>query len=61
MWFNLFLGWLIKGGITRWGGYKVYQTARPFFFGLIIGDCAAGAIWITVGFLTGVGLNILPD
>ncbi len=60
MWFSVFLGWIIKGGVTRWGGYKVYQTLRPFFFGLIIGDCLAGAIWIVIGFITKTGYMVLP-
>ena len=60
IWFSIFLGWLIKWAIMRWGGYKVYQTVRPFFFGLIIGDCLAGAIWIVVGFITQTGYMLLP-
>jgi len=50
MWFSLFLTWLFKGAIMRWGGYKQYHNLRPFFLGLIIGSCLAGAFWIIVGF-----------
>jgi len=60
VWLNAFLAWAVKGALTRWGGYKVYRRLRPFFFGLIMGDCLAGAIWIIVGFITGEGFNILP-
>lgn len=60
IWFSIFLGWVIKGAIMRWGGYKVYQNLRPFFFGLIVGDCLAGAAWIIVGFITGTGYMLLP-
>ena len=60
LWFSAFLGWLIKGAIMRWGGYKIYRNLRPFFGGLIIGDCIAGAGWIVVGLITKVGYPLLP-
>lgn len=60
MWFSIFVGWLVKAAIVRWGGYKAYQGIRPFFLGLIIGDCLAGAIWIVVGLITKTGHPILP-
>ncbi|MCZ6635556.1 MAG: hypothetical protein O7G87_19315 [bacterium] len=35
--FPIFLGWLAKGVILKFGGSKAYQAARPFFLGLIMG------------------------
>jgi Family of unknown function (DUF6785)/Domain of unknown function (DUF6784) len=42
LWFPIFVTWLIKTIILRYGGLDWYRKARPFFFGLIIGEfCAA--------------------
>jgi len=44
MWFPIFVTWLIKTLILRYGGLEWYRKARPFFFGLITGEfCAAFA------------------
>jgi len=60
IWFAIFIGWLTKAAIMRWGGYKTYRQLRPFFLGLIVGDAIAGAIWIIVGFAMGKGYMLLP-
>ena len=36
-WFSLFLVWIVKGTLLRYGGINAYQTAKPLFFGLGIG------------------------
>jgi hypothetical protein len=38
-WFGMFVAWLIKASIMRYGGISVYRLARPFFVGLILGSC----------------------
>jgi hypothetical protein len=40
-WASMFLAWLIKGLLLRAGGLRLYQRALPFFWGLILGSCAA--------------------
>lgn len=35
--FPIFLGWLSKLAILRFGGSRTYRSARPFFLGLIMG------------------------
>jgi len=60
LWFSLFVGWLLKAAIMRWGGYKVYQNLRPFFYGLVIGDCLTAGIWNIVGYITGQGYAVIP-
>jgi len=44
MWFSLMVGSLANILITRYGGFRAYQRARPFFLGLILGE------FIMVGF-----------
>lgn len=60
LWFSLFLGWLFKTPILRYGGSRGYRQLLPFFLGLILGDCANALIWTVIGLLTGTGYNLLP-
>jgi hypothetical protein len=53
-WSALFVGWLLKFLIVRYGGVKLYRAALPFFLGLILGDYVIAALWSLVGWLLGV-------
>jgi hypothetical protein len=48
IWFSIFLGWLAKTLLVRFGGSDLYRRARPAFIGLIIGEAAAAACWLVV-------------
>jgi hypothetical protein len=48
-WCDMFLAWLIKTLILRYGGMALYRRALPFFLGLILGDFVAGSAWSIVG------------
>jgi hypothetical protein len=54
LWCSLFVGWLVKWLVLRYGGLRLYRQALPFFIGLILGDYVAGALWALYGCLTGV-------
>jgi len=41
MWLPIFLTWLIKSLLLRYGGLSAYRRAHPFFFGLILGEFSA--------------------
>ncbi|MGC9317110.1 MAG: DUF6785 family protein [Armatimonadota bacterium] len=41
LWLPIFLTWLIKSLLLRYGGLPAYRRARPFFFGLIFGEFTA--------------------
>ena len=49
--FSLFMGWLCKWIIVRLGGVQLYQRARPFFLGLILGYFSGVAVAITIDFI----------
>ncbi len=42
LWFPIFITWLIKSLILRYGGMRLYRRAYPFFIGLILGEFVAG-------------------
>ena len=53
MWFSVFLVWLVKAALIRYGGPNLLQRVRPFFLGLILGQFAAIAFWLAVDLVTG--------
>jgi hypothetical protein len=47
-WFSIFIGWCAQVLIVRFGGASLFQKARPFFVGIIFGECLAAGIWLIV-------------
>jgi hypothetical protein len=45
IWFNVFLGWLIRNLLIQYGGTKAYTVTRPFFIGVIMGELLALFLW----------------
>lgn len=54
IWFSIFIAWLLKCIIVRWGGLRLFRAALPFFFGLVIGEALAGGFGIIIGMITGI-------
>ena len=56
MWFNIFLGWLIKVLVVKFGGSTLFRRSQSLFIGLIIGEALAAAIFLTAALvLAGLG------
>jgi len=51
---SVFLGWLIKLLIMRYGGIRIYRRAMPLFMGIVLGDLTMGAIWSLLGIALGM-------
>jgi len=45
MWFSIFIGWLVKRTILKFGGLKAYRSAMPLFVGMILGQHIVGSLW----------------
>jgi hypothetical protein len=45
---SVFLGWLLKMLLLRYGGGRLYEAAKPFFIGLIMGEVTATVFWAIV-------------
>ena len=52
--FSVFLGWLFKTAIVKYGGVKMYVTTRPFFIGVILGQFATSGVWFVVHYFIAV-------
>lgn len=51
MWFSIFLGWVAKLIVLRFGGMPMYRRALPFFLGLILGEFTMGGLYGFIGVL----------
>ena len=66
LWLSIFVGWLCKIGIVKYGGPKMYEAAKPFFVGLIVGESAAAGFWLIVTIVLSAldvpysAINIMP-
>ena len=47
-WAPLFVAWIVKSTLMKYGGWRVYNTCRPFFLGLILGEFAQAVLWATM-------------
>ena len=54
LWAPFLIAWLIKRLVLRYGGLRLYRNSLPFFFGLVLGDYVAGALWSIIGLVTGL-------
>ena len=57
IWFSVFLAWLIKGLVLKYGGPALFQQTRPFFLGLIAGQFSCAGIWLLIDYFTGMTDN----
>ena len=56
---SVFLSWLLKGVILRFGGPSLYQRGKPFFIGLVVGQFSSMGFWVVVDYLTGMTDNLV--
>ena len=59
LWFTVFMAWLFKITILKYGGPQLHQVLRPFFMGLILGQFSNAGFWNIIDAFTGTtGNNI---
>jgi hypothetical protein len=59
IWFSALVAWVFKLAIMHYGGSKLFRNLKPFFLGLILGECIVTGIWGLLYFLTGDRGHIL--
>ena len=52
-WFSVFMAWLIKRNILKYGGPSLYGRSLPFFLGLILGDVVMRSTGLMITLFTG--------
>ncbi len=57
LWFSVFIAWMLKAVILKYGGPRVYSQLRPFFLGMILGGFGSAGFWLIVDFFTGMTGN----
>lgn len=62
IWFSIFLGWLAKVTIMRFGGTDTYRKVTPLFLGVILGDVAMMLFWLVIdGWQGRVNHKLMPS
>lgn len=51
-WSGIFIAWLIKSIVIRYGGAKVYQKSTAIFLGMILGDVIIQALLFVIGLVS---------
>ena len=59
-WFPMFVAWLVKGTIVRYGGMQTYLRLRPLFLGLILGEFSQAVLWATISGIWRVPAPFFP-
>ena len=54
MWSTVFLAWLFKVLILKYGGARMYRKAQPLFLGMILGQLVVGGLWLVIDGFTGM-------
>jgi len=59
IWFSVFVAWMLKSIIVKYGGARAFNVAKPLFLGLILGEAVVAGFWLVVDWLMGeVGNSI---
>ncbi len=53
IWFSVFLGWVAKAGVMKFGGAMAYRRFLPFFLGLVLGHAIIATFWMIVSLVLG--------
>ena len=59
-WFACFVAWLIKITLMRYGGMRLYISARPFMLGMIMGEFSMALVWALIAWAFTVPAPFFP-
>lgn len=54
LWLPIFIAWLAKLLITRYGGHRAFMRAIPFALGMVLGEFIIGSLWCILGVALGI-------
>ena len=47
-WLAIFMAWLAKFCVLRYGGIRLYRQLTPFFLGLVLGEFFTASLWVFI-------------
>ncbi|MCE2448074.1 MAG: hypothetical protein J4F35_06720 [Candidatus Latescibacteria bacterium] len=59
-WFSIFIGWVLKALVLKYGGVTLYRQLRPLFLGFILGHIFVSGFWVLFDYVTGETGNRIP-
>lgn len=59
IWPSVFMAWMFKALILKYGGALLYVRMRPFFLGMVLGSFGTAGIWLIIDLCTGMTGNRL--
>jgi len=59
MWCSVFVAWMIKAAILKYGGVVLFNRLKPFFLGLILGEAVVAGVWVITDYFTGMTGNAI--
>jgi len=59
LWVNMFIAWLIKVLVLKYGGVNLYLKTRPFFMGMILGYFTPAGFYLVIDHFTGMIGNVI--
>ena len=51
-WFPCLIAWVFKSVFLRYGGMSMYQRARPFFLGMVLGEFGMAVFFVVLNILS---------
>lgn len=51
LWWSIFLGWLCKVLILRFGGATLYQQLKTIFVAFVVGEAIAAGFWLAIALI----------
>lgn len=57
---SFLIGWMVKVAVTRLGGPRTYNKAKPLMTGLIAGELLGVLIWMVVATVTYLATGLVP-
>ncbi|MDP6118928.1 MAG: hypothetical protein QGG53_44260, partial [Planctomycetota bacterium] len=59
LWSSAVFALITKWLILKYGGVGIFRNARPFFYGLILGEVVTTCMWVIIDGITGTPNNYL--
>jgi len=59
LWFSIFLAWVIKACILKFGGPNLFNKSKPLFLGLVLGQYTCSGMWFVIDALTHTTDNVI--